>query len=392
MRDGEPDTKTPGIKGPDAKARAKVMYVETLRGIACILLVSYHVIGDTSSNGLQLPADHILSFLNRMFIDVRMPLFSFISGFVFSAYARDILMLRGKIAAKVRRLLIPMVCVGSLHYWAQYAFAPQPDGQVPYYQLFILPYEHFWFLQATFIIMLVVSLLTYWLRGDGTRAAAILLVPCMVASVLLGRWHPDVFSSYKALYLAPYFLSGYLISHAASLRAGMENGSKRPDLLVAMGVLIAFLFWLEFLVVDRVLPLGGAERRAVGLAVGLSTCLFLFLLRFRSRLLSFVGDKSYAIFLFHVFFTAGSRIVLERLMPGIGVPALFAIGLVAGVAGPIVLSWAILRSPVATLLLLGVRTSGVPGASAAQEPARWAGAIASSLRRRGGDRSQRHSP
>lgn len=387
MHDGEPDT-----KAPDTKVKAKVMYVETLRGLACILLVSYHVIGNTSSNGLQLPADHILSFLNRMFIDVRMPLFSFISGFVFSAYARDVLMLRGKIAAKLRRLLIPMVCVGSLHYWTQYAFAPQPDGHVPYYYLFILPYEHFWFLQATFIMMLVMFLLTYWLRGDGTRAAVILLMPCMVGSVLLSRWHPDVFSSYKALYLAPYFLTGYLISHAPSIRAGMENGSKRLDLLIAMGVLIAFLFWVNFLVLDRVLPLGGPDRRALGLAIGLSTCLFLFLLRFRSSFLSFIGDKSYAIFLFHVFFTAGSRIVLERLMPGIGVPALFAIGVVAGVAGPIVLSWAIMKSPLATLLLLGVRTPGLPRVATVPEPARWAGAIASSFRRRSGDRSQRHLP
>jgi uncharacterized membrane protein len=68
-----------------APASAKILYVETLRGIACILLVSYHVIGDTSSNGLRLPDGDLFSFVNRMFIDVRMPLFSFISGFVFCA-------------------------------------------------------------------------------------------------------------------------------------------------------------------------------------------------------------------------------------------------------------------------------------------------------------------
>ncbi len=387
MREGELEG-----KAPPAKATGKIVYVETLRGIACILLVSYHVIGDTSSNGLQLPSDHILSFLNRMFIDVRMPMFSIISGFVFSAYARDILVLRGKIGAKVRRLLVPMVVVGTLHYWTQYVFAPQPEGHAPYYQLFILPYEHFWFLQATFILMLVVFLTTYWLRGDGTRAAAILLAPCIIASVLLSRWHPDVFSSYKALYLAPYFLTGYLLSHSATLRSGSENVSRRPDLLAAMAVLVAFLFWLEFLVVDEVLPLGGVERRAVGLVVGLSTCLFFFSARFTSRFLAFIGDKSYAIFLFHVFFTAGSRIVLERLIPDIGVPTLFVIGLVAGVAGPIAISWAALKSPVASFLLLGVRTPGLPRAMAEPEPARWAAAIASSLRRRSGHRSQRHLP
>jgi peptidoglycan/LPS O-acetylase OafA/YrhL len=345
----------------------KILYVETLRGIACILLVSYHVIGDNGSNGLQLPDGDIFSFVNRMFVDVRMPLFSFISGFVFSAFAADLLGLRAKIGAKVRRLLVPMAVVGTLHYCAQAAFTSQPQGQVPYYYIFILPYEHFWYLQATFLLMLAVFLATYALKGDGTRAAALLLPPCILVSVLIARWHPDVFSSYKAVYLAPYFLTGYLISHAASLRAGFDRTAARPRVVAAASVVFVLLFVLEWALVANLLHPTAVERRAVGLAVGLSACLFLFLLRFEARLLTFIGDKSYAIYLFHVFFTAGSRIVLERVMPGLGVPVLFAVGVVAGVAGPMLVSWLALKNPLSALLLLGIRAT--PARRAERKPA-----------------------
>jgi fucose 4-O-acetylase-like acetyltransferase len=331
------------------------MYVETLRGLACILLVSYHVIGNTSENGLQLPADDIFSFANRLFLDVRMPLFSFISGFVFSAYARDLSVLGDKIMAKVRRLLVPMVAVGTLHYWTQYVFAHGGQDQPPYYQLFILPYDHFWYLQATFIIMIVVFAVTYWLKGNGTRAAAILLVPCVLAYPVVDRWYPDVFSSYKALYLAPYFLTGYLISHSAALRAEFDEASKQWRVIAAMSLLVALLFVIEYLLLDRVIVFQEIGRRALGLVVGLSTCVFFFVVRFRSHFLAFIGDKSYAIFLFHVFFTAGSRIILEKLLPGLSTPVLFSIGLVAGIVGPICVAWVALKHPVTALLCLGVR-------------------------------------
>jgi len=371
------------VRGP---AGTKIPYVETLRGIACILLVAYHVIGDSSGNGLHLLRDHVFSFANRMLIDVRMPLFSFISGFVFSAYAADLMALRGKIAAKARRLLIPMAVVASLHYGLQAAFAPQ--AQQPVYSIFFLPYEHFWYLQATFLLMLTVFLATWWLGGDGTRAATLLLGPCMVVAVLFDRWHPDVFSSWKAFYLAPYFLTGYLISHSAQSRAMMEHASKRPDVIALMTVLLALLFWIELRAVENLVPLSAPERRALGVAVGLATCLFFFMARFRSRILTFIGDKSYAIFLLHVFFTAGSRIVLERVVPGLGVPVLFVAGLIAGVSGPILVSWAALKNRAASLLLLGVRQRAAPPAPRKLVFGQWEFVIVSSAQRRSDDRSR----
>lgn len=338
-----------------ASGSGKILYVETLRGIACILLVSYHVIGNTSDNGLQLPADHVYSLLNRLFVDLRMPLFSFISGFVFSAYARDAAALQGKILTKARRLLVPMVVVGTLHYWTQFAFAASAADQPPFWSIFLMPYEHFWYLQATFILMVVVFGATYLLKGDGVRAAILLLVPSLVGSILLARWSPDVFSAYKALYLAPYFLTGYLVAHAADFTRVMDRAASSKVVWTGLAFLLIGLFTAEFFLQRGAVTFDEMGRRAFGTVVGLTACLAFFIYRFKSAFLAYIGDKSYAIFLFHVFFTAGSRIVLLKLFPNMSPDLLFPVGLAAGIIGPICVAWAAQRHPLSAMLLLGVR-------------------------------------
>ncbi|MBK8161346.1 MAG: acyltransferase [Rhodospirillaceae bacterium] len=333
---------------------SKILYVETLRGIACLLLVSYHVIGNTSLNGLQLPPEHIYSFLNRMFVDVRMPLFSFISGFVFNCYARDSAALGGKISSKARRLLLPMIVVGSLHYWTQYLVVPLDRDHLSYIEIFFLPYEHFWYLQATFVLMAVSYLLSFAMKGDGVRTMSLLWLPCIIGYVFVTRWSPDVFSAYKALYLAPYFIAGYLLGHAPAAITRMAILSKLPAARALAAILLLALFSIEFLLLTDAVTFNEPTKRAFGFLVGLSACGSFFLWRIKSRALAFIGDKSYAIFLLHVFFTAGSRIVLLKLAPALSVDVLFLVGVLSGVFGPIGIYWLALKHPVPALLLFGV--------------------------------------
>jgi len=65
-----------------------------------------------------------------------------------------------------------------------------------------------------------------------------------------------------------------------------------------------------------------------------------------------IGRYSYAIFLFHVFFTAATRIALER-MGARDVGLHMVLGSVAGLAGPILFERWISRYKFPALLLLG---------------------------------------
>ena len=58
--------------------------VETLRGLAILLVVAEHVIGQDSSNGLRLPDDSLYLYASHSLDFVRMPLFTFLSGAVYA--------------------------------------------------------------------------------------------------------------------------------------------------------------------------------------------------------------------------------------------------------------------------------------------------------------------
>jgi len=57
--------------------------IETMRGLACLMLVAYHVIGSNGSNGLQVPDNGIVRHICDVLSYLRMPLFAFISGYVY---------------------------------------------------------------------------------------------------------------------------------------------------------------------------------------------------------------------------------------------------------------------------------------------------------------------
>ena len=82
------------LRHPDLSAAAsdarRRTDIDTLRAMACIALVSFHVIGNSATAGLELPDTHPLHMLNAMLVDMRMPLFSFLSGLVFVEVRRGL--------------------------------------------------------------------------------------------------------------------------------------------------------------------------------------------------------------------------------------------------------------------------------------------------------------
>jgi peptidoglycan/LPS O-acetylase OafA/YrhL len=96
------------------------------------------------------------------------------------------------------------------------------------------------------------------------------------------------------------------------------------------------------------------KHSLLGMSVGISGVLLLFKLKLKSKLLIWIGSYAYGIFLFHVFFTGGSRIILLKL----GVEAQWVI-LILGVIGAILLSilveTIVQRSGILRFFFLGLR-------------------------------------
>ena len=329
----------------------RLEYVETIRGIVCILLVTFHVTGSASNEGLGLDLWHPLRIINDGLDNSRMPIFAFISGFVLSAAIVTVTQWRAAMFSKVKRLLIPMVVVSTIFYALR---AATGYDQQPFFSIFFVQYAHYWFLQAIFVLILLLVTLSLLLKGRSDIAAMILFVVFVPIYIFVDRWSPNIMSMYQGAYLAPFFYAGHLFAYYLRHRAQADEGYLPAWLTVASGVLLACLLVFN---VTLTLELVELPRQVVNfhkVILGLCSALFLFLLRPRSKILLFFGTYTYAIFLFHVIFTAGTREVMWKIWPGLAPEVIFVPACILGLFGPIIVEKLALKNDLSALLLLGV--------------------------------------
>ena len=323
----------------------KDISIDTLRGLACLLLVVYHVIGGDSGQGLRIPDGSYLSYLNESLLYLRMPLFTFLSGYVYALRpfeddSFDFLI------KKLRRLLIPMFAVATLFIGLQ-MIVPGTNKSYSFLSLYLgFPIAHFWFLESLVVIFLVLIPLEQ--SGALRSRVGYFLIFTGASLVSLLGFEPTLFLSINgAIYLAPYFLAGVAM-HRFGLGQLGRSGRFTVFLLAILCIGITQLGLSGLVEMDL-------ERRSLaGYAAGMTGVAALFLVRPRNKLLARIGVYSYTIYLFHVFATAGSRILFERL--GVSGHELhLVLGTAAGIMTPIVLERLLVRYDLARLLLFGKR-------------------------------------
>jgi fucose 4-O-acetylase-like acetyltransferase len=322
--------------------RARISQIDTLRGMACILLVFYHTVGESFTSGLKLPADHWLQIVNDAIGYLRMPLFAFISGYVYAyrpyqGEAADF------IKSKAQRLLLPVITVGTAFALLQ-ASIPGTNNHIgAWWTLHYYPVAHFWFLQALFLVFMVVLLLE---RMKALQTSAQVVLAFGVSSLVYVLWEPPrQLGIQGAVYLMPFFLGGL-----ASKRF-MFNQTRMVSIaaigLVGAGFYAALLYK----------PGNVADLATV--VLGLSASFLLLQSRFDNRALAYLGSYSFAVYLLHVFFAAGTRLALTRM--GVSdIYVLLVAGVFAGVAGPVVSAMLIQRSQLLNFLMMGARWDRTP--------------------------------
>ncbi len=286
----------------------KDLRIETIRGLALFLMVAGHVIGSSSDLGMKVPDDSVLRYLYDSLVYIRMPLFTAISGYVYalrpvntgSDLSRFYL-------GKFKRIGIPLLVVSTLFFALQMLVPNTNDkpqlGEI--FSIYFFSYAHFWFLQSIFCIFVVVSLLEkagllLTLRSYGLVFAAALAASFASESL------PDVFSLDRAVELFPFFLLGlglYRFSEQLITRCNV----------VTLAVALAILVGIDQAYLLALFDLDETGLAVVGTALGLAGCSLLIARRFFFRPLAWLGYFAFEIYLFHVFGTAGARIVLNRL-------------------------------------------------------------------------------
>ena len=299
-------------------------HLDTLRGMACVLLTFYHVVGLDPASGLRLPLDSHYRALNDILAYIRMPLFTILSGVVYAMRPVSVGAGRDFAQGKLKRLLIPFIFVSLIFAVAQ-KLAPETNSDLTWTQIplvLIWPYAHMWFIAGLLLVFALVSALDYWHALDKPlHMFALFALACV-----LFKWRHGavgVFSWNRALYLLPFFVAGIM-----SKRFGWK-----------WGLSCALLATLS----------PGWE-----LTLGVGFGVALLVLMPAISLLGRLGIYSYSIYLFHVFGTASSRIIWETI--GISdVPFLLLSGTLAGVIVPIAIHLTLERVPYVSRAFLGVR-------------------------------------
>lgn len=284
-------------------------------------------------------------------IHIRMPLFTFISGYLFiwirstrkdtPAFLRD----------KVRRLLLPLVSVGIPFSLIQ-AVAPGVNRDVGITDAlisFLVPVNHFWFLQAIFVVFFLCHAYARLFPRLLLKWYILLAISC---GIYLYTDPPAFFSLNGAAYLLPFFVVGCIAAGT-----GTVERDRRWLGLIGLLLILVAQTWLA-----QMDPIAVTERRNLrALAVGVLSCILLYRMQGHSRLLVLIGTYSFAIYLFHPLFAVASRLLLRR----IGIEehlVLVPAGFILAIVGPVVLARFLLSQPLLATLFLGERYAPPLGA------------------------------
>lgn len=287
--------------------------IDSLRGVAIILMVSGHVIGDTAASGMRVADDSAWRDFYLLLEDMRMPLFTALSGFVYALRpVRALDRYPRLVTGKVRRLLVPLATVGIVFLVVQ-AITPGTNASTSItdvWKLFAYGTGHFWFLQSIFTIFLVVGIADA--LGCFTRARNLLLATIGTALISIVVTVPDpwaVFSINGTIRILPFFLLGYLFS----FYIGRAAYRALPTLALTLATAVLFVGRAVSVLTPIEYP--HMLDKTLGVCLGLAAISLLLSIREHIAWapLARLGYFSFAIYLLHVFGTALARIVLGQL-------------------------------------------------------------------------------
>jgi len=331
--------------------REKDLSVETLRGAAIILVVAGHVIGDRSDGGMRVADDSFLRYIYHTFEFLRMPLFTVISGWVYSLHPANKEYFKSFTLKKIRRLMLPMIFVGGAYFLLQ-ALVPGTNRKSDHseiWRLFIFPFTLYWYLPSLFLVFVSVAVLDSLKTMQTLRNWLIVFFIALAIKLFrtyyISEEMENYFSYKGAMYLLPFFILGIGIQRFRDFFSHRYILGTIAVLLL-MGLIIQQLSW--FGVIEYQLRKG----TGIGLMIGFTGAIVLMKIKWKVKWLIWIGSFAYTIYLFHAFGTAGARILIQKA--GIHLDGIvFFVSLVTGVFLPVLIEKILDPFPVTRMLFLG---------------------------------------
>ena len=331
--------------------RKKDLSIETLRGMAIILVVMGHVIGYDSTGGMKVADDSFLRHFYFTFQYIRMPLFTAISGWVYALAAVKAGSFNTFEIKKARRILLPLLFVGGSYYILQSIVpntnTPNPLNEI--WTLLVFPYTFYWYLYALFIVFTVVAFIDIYKLCDTVShwlgLVAIGFIVLYIRDSVIPDYVRNVWAFKNAIYLFPYFMLGLGVKRFPEV-------FKTKYLLTVVSMLLVAGLLLQQLAWYKIIECNLKPEGILGLSVGILGVITLLNMKFQNKQFIWIGNFAYTIYLFHSFGTSGGRILLKA--GGIhNSVAIFFISLLCGLAFPILVEKVLDKNGITRMLFLG---------------------------------------
>lgn len=358
----QPAPRRTGGTLPSAPGEAHMGHIEVIRGLACLMVVAYHVVGNDPLHGLRVAADSSWGTVPRVLDAMQMPLFAFLSGRVFAVATTSGAAFRASWAKKAMRLGLPLLSV-TLLLWITFRLTGKGEGKSLTTAL-LFPFEHLWFLQASLVLTAIAAIGSWVFRSRLPAFVAAATVVSLAVFLVVPRFEHNVFAIHQVIYLGPFFFFGWMMRMASPPASGPIENRWPPVVAVvpALVAVVAAAWTWDVLIHNPDAP--SPYQNAPAFLFAMALALALMSLKPRCRFLEALGARSYTIYLFHVFFTSPTRQALWAHVPTASTTTVFVVSVIVGVGVPWLLHEAIVRNRIAAFLLLGI----APKAAAARSP------------------------
>lgn len=338
-----------------ARAASRNLPVDTLRGVACLFLVTFHVIGYNAADGIQVGDDSALRYYTDSVDYLRMPLFTLLAGLVYAwRPLTDVSGYRSFMGKKARRLLVPYVIfVPAIGLTQVYLTGTNSTRDLDPVHWLLYSLSPYWFLLTTFWIFAVVALLDSR-RLLSTRLNFTLLFTASLVVVVLTQTEYFRFLQLgQTLTLAPFFLAGVSLTRFSLIPTNRAVLAGCTVLLVVVAVAVQFSLAGAFPGIDGAFD---SRHSLVGIALGILFPLVFLGWKLADRRLAWIGGYSSGIFLLHSFAIGACRAVASAA--GVtSVPVLF-VALTVGGVGLSILGVVVLRKFRVGRVVLGEKAGG----------------------------------
>ncbi|MEI6437320.1 MAG: acyltransferase [Candidatus Omnitrophota bacterium] len=325
--------------------KVKDQSIETLRGIAVILVVAGFIVqGEYAFVGSGTRFQSWLYFIYNCLVPVRMPLFTVISAYLYahSPATRETLgkLIRGKFS----RLGYPFFVVSTIQYVILSLLHVQGDNPIgEIYRIYLWPFHQFWFIWAIFWIFMLIGYLDSIKALETTRQWFAWLALFTVCNIALDP--PTLLGLSGINYLLPFFLLGYGISRFAK-----ELFTPRMIVLYTVMTLLTYAVYIYF----RKIPHSGPFYKTLALACSFSVVPLVVHFRRNVPWLAAIGYYAFGIHIFCRIAIAFFQVLLKRLNYN-NEQFNFVILLGAGIVCAIGIQRLVERVPVARKYILGMK-------------------------------------